>query len=68
VRDFQFYVTDDRYTVPSLLLVTVMDQDAACRIAERIIGEPRHMAVEVWDRNGRLFSLGSNAAISTSAD
>jgi hypothetical protein len=58
VRDFQFYVTDDRYAVRSLLIVTVMDESAACRIAKRILGEPHHHTVEVWDRDGRVFTLG----------
>jgi hypothetical protein len=57
VRDFQFYVTDDRYGVPSLLLVTVADPCGAHRVAQRVLAEPHHHAVEVWERESRLFTL-----------
>ncbi len=57
MRDFQFYVTDDRYSVPSFLLVTVMDEEGARRIARRMLAEPHHRAVAVWDQNGKLFTM-----------
>ena len=57
MRDYQFYVTDDRYTVQSLLLVTSMDPCGARRIAQRVLAEPHHHAVEVWEREQRLFTL-----------
>ena len=57
MQDFQFYVTDDRYAVRSLLLVTVANEDAAHRAAERIVGEPHHVAVEAWTDGVRRFLL-----------
>jgi hypothetical protein len=61
VRDYQFYVTDDRYDVPSLMFVTVRDPCRAHRIAERILHEPHHHAVEVWERERQLFTLSEAA-------
>jgi hypothetical protein len=58
VQDFQFYVTDDRYEVRSLLLVTATGQCRAHHIAERILAESHHHAVEVWRGDAKLYSLG----------
>jgi hypothetical protein len=57
VPDFQFYVTDDRYSVRSLLLVTASSRCGARRIAQRVLGQPHHHAVEVWEREQQLFTL-----------
>ena len=57
MQDFQFYVTDDRYAVRSLLMVTVADEGAARRAAARIVGEPHHLAVEAWRAGVRRFLL-----------
>jgi hypothetical protein len=59
MRDFEFYVTDDRYVVRSLLVVTMIDASDALAAAERLVGEPHHLAVEVWERGERLFSLNA---------
>jgi hypothetical protein len=61
MRDFQFYVTDDRYTVASLYLLSIRDEDSARRIAERILVDPHHIAVDVWERDTKLFSIGEDA-------
>lgn len=58
MRDFQFYVTDDRYAVPSLRLVTAMSETDARRTAARLLQDRHHHAVEVWERGELLFRLG----------
>ena len=62
MRDFQFYVTDDRYAVRSLLIVTVASEDDARRTAQRIVAEPHHLAVEAWEAGVRRFALERNPA------
>jgi hypothetical protein len=34
-----------------------MDEAGARRVAERVLAEPHHVAVEVWERGGKLFTL-----------
>ena len=59
LQDFQFYVTDDRYSVPSLLFVEATDANAARAIAERLLREREHYhVIEVWERDARVFSVG----------
>jgi len=55
--DFQFYVTDDRYSVPSLLFVAARDARSARTMAERMLNEEHHHGVEVWRGEHKLFSL-----------
>ena len=59
VQDFQFLVTDDRYSVPSLRFVEASDADAARAIAERLLREHEHYhVIDVWDGDVRLFTVG----------
>ncbi len=62
VRDFQFYVTDSRYAVPSLMMVTTMSEADARRTAERMLAEPHHHAVDARERGQRLFTLSETHA------
>jgi hypothetical protein len=55
--DFQFYVTDDRYSVPSLLFVAARDARSARTMAERMLDEEHHHGVEVWRDERKLFSV-----------
>ena len=59
--DFQFYVTDDRYAVRSLMLVQTRDVCAARRLAERMLRDPHHLAVEVYANDALLFKVGSES-------
>lgn len=54
---FQFFVTDARYSVRTLKFVETRDALAARSLAERMLDDPNHIAVEVWDAKRQLFSL-----------
>jgi hypothetical protein len=60
LREFQFFVTDARYAVPSLHIVRAANEAKAREIAERLLAEsPHHLGVEVLDDDGaRLFAIG----------
>ena len=55
--DFQFYVTDDRYSVPSLLFIATRDAKSARTMAERMLADEHQHGVEVWRDEHKLFSL-----------
>ena len=58
MRTFEIYVTDDRYSVPTLLLATVNEEARAREIAERLLDESvHHLGVEVCEGGRLLFSL-----------
>ncbi len=62
MRDFQFFVTDDRYDVRSLMFVQTSDAERARVLAARLLAEKHHHAVEVWSDDQRLFTLLGDAA------
>lgn len=58
MRDFMMFVRDDRYSVPTLAVVTVEDEARAKAIAARRLSEsPHHVAVEVVEQDVTLFRL-----------
>jgi hypothetical protein len=57
IQSFQFFVTDDRYRVPTLKFVDSADVLAARSLAQRMLENPHHRAVEVWDADRALFTL-----------
>lgn len=59
MRDFKFLVNDDRYSVPTLMLVQAAHYERACELAENVLSEsPHHLAVEVWENDVLLATLG----------
>ena len=59
VRDFRFLVTDDRYSVLTLLFVEAEDAGAARALASRLLLEHAHYhAIEAWDAEEHLFTVG----------
>ena len=61
IRDFQFFITDSRYTVPTLAFVTAEDEHYALEQAIRVLGEsPNHLSVEVREGDALLFTLAAN--------
>jgi hypothetical protein len=58
MQDFQFFVTDDRSTAPLLMFIQTKDAERARFLAQRMLAEKHHHAVEVWAGPERLFSLG----------
>jgi hypothetical protein len=59
VRDFQFFITDDRYSLPTLRIVQAVSAVRASEMAERMFAEgPHHLGVEVYEDSLRVFATG----------
>lgn len=64
MRTFSFYIHDRRYSVPTLQLVTVRDEERARELARQRLDETEeHLAVEVVEGQTELFRLSREAAI-----
>jgi hypothetical protein len=60
LRDFQVFVTDDRYAVPTLHIVLAESAESACAMAERLLeSSPHHLGVEVYERDLRVLAIGA---------
>lgn len=58
MQHFEFFIEDDRYSVPTLELVVVRDADRARQLAtERLCASPHHQSVEVRTANATLFLI-----------
>lgn len=58
LRTFSFYIHDKRYSVPTLQIVTVRDEDRARELAQQRLDEgDHHLAVEVLEGQTELFRL-----------
>jgi hypothetical protein len=61
--DFEVYVDDDRYSVPSLYLITASSEARARAMAEELLtGSDHHQGVELRQDGERVYALGSFAA------
>jgi hypothetical protein len=60
VQDFQFLVTDDRYAVPSIMLVQTKDAASARHLAQRLLHDRHHHMVEVRQNEAILFTLSED--------
>jgi hypothetical protein len=68
MRDFSFYIEDDRYKVASLRLVTARDAPRARMLALRCLTDsPHHLAVEVCEEERLLFKVTREEADRTVA-
>ena len=66
---FEIYVDDDRYAVPTLHLVTAVDDGHALDIAARLMREcPHHRGAELCRGGERLAGLGTFATRRTTED
>ena len=66
MRDYSFYIEDDRYTVPTLLFVTTKDNASARRLARaKLRASPHHLSVEVFDGDRPQFKLAPPVAADT---
>lgn len=64
VRDFTFAIYDERYTAPTLLLVSVTDEKRACEMAkERLERSPFHLAVEVREGDRLIGRFDRDAGL-----
>ncbi len=62
MRTFNFFIDDDRYSVPTFNLVTVADVHRALETAEKLMRDSEHhLGVEVLDGEVRVFGIGSQA-------
>jgi hypothetical protein len=58
--DFEVYIDDDRYSVPSLYLITASSQVRARAMAEELLaGSDHHRGVELRQDGEPLYALGS---------
>jgi hypothetical protein len=57
---FELYVDDDRYSVPTLHLITAPDAETALAAAEARLADSIHYrGVELWQSGRRLLALGA---------
>ena len=62
VKNFTFYIDDDRYSVPTLNIVAMADEARARAWAQSAMREnPHYLGVEICEDGKRLFGLGSLA-------
>jgi hypothetical protein len=60
MQAFQFYVQDDRYTVPSLLFVEAQSPERVRAIAEKHLRSSPHFShVDVYLGDDRLFGISA---------
>jgi len=63
MRTFSFYIHDKRYSVPTLQIVTVRDEERARELAQQRLYEGEHyLAVEVVEGQDELFRLERQGA------
>lgn len=61
--DFEAYIDDDRYSVPSFYLITACGEARArAMAAELFAGCDHHLGVELRRAGERIYALGSFAA------
>ena len=59
---FELYVDDDRYAVPTLHLISALDEKAAVEVAWKVLSESlHHRGAELCQGDQRLAGLGSFA-------
>ena len=57
---YEIFIDDDRYSVPSLYLITATDSARACAIAERLWQDSKHhQGVEVRREGELVFGCGT---------
>ena len=62
--DFEVFIDDDRYTVPTLYLITANSEARARAEAEELLGaSDHHQGVEVRQDGECIFALGSFALL-----
>jgi hypothetical protein len=63
MQDYEVFVDDDRYSVPSLYLISASSLDDARVAAEKLLsGSEHHQRVEVRCGGESLFAAGSLGA------
>jgi len=68
-KTFEVFVDDDRYTVPTLHLVSAADERRARELAESLMRESaHHRGVELRWEGARLYGAGSLAGAASVLD
>jgi hypothetical protein len=56
VRTFSCFITDDRYSVPTLTFMLVADENLAREMAlRRLLESPHHLTVELLENGERVY-------------
>lgn len=59
---FEVFVHDDRYSVPTLHLISAADDSDARDAASALLGaSPHHLGVELWRDGDQIAALGACA-------
>jgi hypothetical protein len=62
--DFEVFIDDDRYTVPTLYLITANSEARARAKAEELLGaSDHHQGVELRQDGESIYALGSFASL-----
>jgi hypothetical protein len=62
--DFEVFIDDDRYSVPSLYLITANSEARARAKAEELLrASDHHQGIELRQDGERIFALGSVALL-----
>jgi hypothetical protein len=60
---FEVFVHDDRYSVPTLHLISAADDRDARETADALLrASPHHLGVELWRDGDQIAALGACAA------
>lgn len=69
MRTFSCFITDDRYTVPTLTFLLVADEAFARELAlRRLLESPHHRKIEVLENGEPVFVRGRKADDGSSGD
>jgi len=69
MADFEVFIDDDRYSVPSLYLITARNEARARAKAEELLhASDHHQGVELRQGGESIYALGSYAAACASRD
>ena len=61
MRTFTFFLTDQRYSVPTVAFITARDVEWAAELARKQLGEsPHHLAVELRENDELIGRIDHN--------
>lgn len=59
MNGYEVFVHDDRYSVPTLHLISAADLGDARRAADALLcASPHHLGVELWSGGEQILALG----------
>jgi hypothetical protein len=67
LMDYEVYINDARYLVPSLYLISANSEARALKLAEQLLRDsPHHRGVEVRHDGARIAVMGTLAEVQPS--